>query len=206
MEHGAGFTSVNASRFTNGNRAEHVHIELYMRAYTNGKAGRARAQGRREQRSHATKERTESTQASRERTSVQGAERTSRTRGHREEIARGRVEREPARPTHARHALGEREKRLISERVEREPRTRERATEGRGVQREQAPIMRPRPARLASPTHRLLPRHQRCCTSCRAIVLLRHTWYCSPLSCRTSHVLDHQHLLTHDVVHLIVIA
>lgn len=152
MEQGAGFTNVNTSRFTNGNRVEHVHIELYMRAYTNGKAGRARAQGRREQRSHAPKERTESTQAQRERTSVQGAERTSRTRGHREEQARGRVEREPARPTHARHALGERGKRLISERVERQPSTRERATEGRGVQHEQAPIMRPHPARLASPT------------------------------------------------------
>lgn len=171
MEQGAGFTSVNASRFTNGNGAEHVHIEMYVRAYTNGKAGRARAQGRREQRSHAPKERTESTQASRERTSVQGAERTSRTRGRRAGIARGRVEREPARPPHARYALGEREKRLISERVEREPRTRRRATEGRGVQREQAPTMRPRPARLASPTHRLLLRHQRCCTSYRAIAL-----------------------------------
>lgn len=171
MEQGAGFTNVNTSRFTNGNRAEHVHIEMYMHAYTNGKAGRARAQGRREQRSHAPKERTESTQASRERTSVQGAERTSRTRGRRAGIARGRVEREPARPPHARYALGERGERLISERVEREPSTRERATEGRGVQREQAPIMRPRPARLASPTHRLLPHRQRCCTSYRAIAL-----------------------------------
>lgn len=171
MEQGAGFTSVNASRFTNGNRAEHVHIEMYMHAYTNGKAGRARAQGRREQRSHAPMERTESTQAQRERTMRPKAPHASRTRGRRAGIARGRVERESARPPHARYALGERGTQLWRERVERQPSTRERATEGRGVQREQAPIMRPRPARLASPTHRLLPHRQRCCTSYRAIVL-----------------------------------
>lgn len=204
MEQGAGFTSVNTSRFTNGNRAEHVHIEMYMHAYTNGKAGRARAQGRREQRSHAPKERTESTQASRERTSVQGAERTSRRAGVARKQASGRAKSEPARPRNPAKRAGEREKRLISERVEREPSTRERATEGRGVQREQAPIMRPRPARLSSPTHRLLPRHPRCCTSCRAIVLLRHTWYCSPASYQTSRVLDCQHLSTHRVVHPVV--
>lgn len=148
-----------------------MHIELYMRAYTNGKAGRARAQGRREQRSHAPKERTESTQASRERTSVPGAERTSRARRGRAESSARASKKRAGTPAYPRKARGEREKRLISERVEREPSTRERATEGRGVQREQAPTMRPRPARLASPTHRLLPHHQRCCTSCIAIAL-----------------------------------
>lgn len=171
MEQGAGFTNVNTSRFTNGNRAEHVHIELYMRAYTNGKAGRARAQGRREQRSHAPRERAKSTQAQRERASKTGAKRTSRTRERREETARGRAKSEPARPTRARKALGERRPRLVSERVERQPSTRRRATEGRGVQREQAPTIRPRPARLANPTHRFLPRRQHCCTSCIAIAL-----------------------------------
>lgn len=204
MEQGAGFTSVNTSRFTNGNRAEHVHIELYTRAYTTGKAGRARAQGRREQRSHAPKERTESTQASRERTSVHGAERTSRAREGRAGTSARASKKRAGTPAYPRKARGEREKRLISERVEREPRTRRRATEGRGVQREQAPTMRPRPARLASPMHRFLPRHPRCCTSCRAIVLLRHTWYCSPASYQTSRVLDCQHLSTHRVVHPVV--
>lgn len=204
MEQGAGFTNVNNSRFTNGKGAEHVHIELYMRAYTNGKAGRARAQGRREQRSHAPKERTESTQAQRERTMRPTAERTGRAReGCAESSERGSSQR-PGTPAHPRNALGEREQRIRRERVERQPSTRRRATEGRGVQREQAPIMRPRPARLASPTHRFLLRHQHCCTSCRAIALLRHTWYCSPLSCQTSHVLNYQHQWTHRVAHPVV--
>lgn len=171
MEQGAGFTNVNTSRFTNGNRAEHVHIEMYMRVYTNGKAGRARAQGRREQRSHAPKERAKSTQAQRERTMRPIAERANRAReGCAEPSERGSEQR-PGTPAHPRTARGEREQRLRRERVERQPSTRRRATEGRGVQREQAPTMRPRPARLASPTHRFLPRHQHCCTSCIAIAL-----------------------------------